>query len=1031
MPDVGTIGTAEVDIRAKLDSFERDLTAAQSKLRSFDQSADASAMHVRKLDSDSVGAGKAIAALGTAFAGAKGVLDAFGQASEKADAAVKGFVTGTEQSAQASHAATAANDNHAKGLKGTAESAAHAALEVLKISGYIRLGVAVAQAGIPAFKSLSESFVKIAGSTLGMIPGFTRFGQAATDAKSKLDPLLKVAGGAEIIKLASHFNVATAAAYTMSPAFRQVANEEVLHGIKALGPAVGSVGTAALAAGRTAAPVFGGMLATFTRLALPVTAAVASFKALFDLFKQGQEYVENVDKLLTQAASFGVSGEFLKGMTESAKKFHLETDAAAKSLEAFSKFSEPKLGGSGLDQMIKELKEAGNLANNLGLQTLRSATTVEERYRAATAVITEMISKGERLAALKIAESFLSPQALTRLKTYGDFLDGWQTKADKISKSKIIDEANVATALELKSRLDDAYDIIKTQMVDVALPSFTALSLQIYGVWVKLVETFASAVDYASDLASTIGDKLVAAWDAVSKPVIYARDTINGMITIANTLAQAFENKVAAKVKDIRNYINSWIEPLNKIFAAIDKFVGTKLTIDFGQMAPETTGGLKQTIAAIHDIGVEATKTDKASENMTAAMRKLAIGMQDPNKQLMQARQAMDVEMAVLKDTSKTLDENQKAWEHLTTSIARHIAVQQAEAQAMDKGVGAIAALRVQTELEAVAASRHITITAARRAEIEKLAKQASDAAIALAKMKIQTEVQFQAKTMFLPEEEVTIARQLKDIYPDVARALKSVEAEQLRFLTYLKQTKDETIKFGTQFATSFVDSILAGQKAAKALQAATSQLFKGIVDQLVQVIAKRALEQLLATFAVNMTTSIAGTSAPLLAAATTAATELTAAGTLVNGALISGATEAAGILTTAGAATGAAMAGGGAAAGGAAAAGGIGSVIASFAERFGAIFGFQHGGIVPPGQPKSAQFAIVHSDEEVLTPQDPRHSYNVGQQPQQAPGPINLAVHFTANGRMTQGEIADHAMTIAKHVSRVFDNHPSTRPTY
>ena len=41
------------------------------------------------------------------------------------------------------------------------------------------------------------------------------------------------------------------------------------------------------------------------------------------------------------------------------------------------------------------------------------------------------------------------------------------------------------------------------------------------------------------------------------------------------------------------------------------------------------------------------------------------------------------------------------------------------------------------------------------------------------------------------------------------------------------------------------------------------------------------------------------------------------------------------------------------------------------------------------------------------------------------------LAVHFTANGRMTQGEIADHAMTIAKHVSRVFDNHPSTRPTY
>jgi hypothetical protein len=53
MPDLGTIGSANVELQAKLDQFEQGLSAAQSKLRVFDQSTDATAAHVRKLDSDS------------------------------------------------------------------------------------------------------------------------------------------------------------------------------------------------------------------------------------------------------------------------------------------------------------------------------------------------------------------------------------------------------------------------------------------------------------------------------------------------------------------------------------------------------------------------------------------------------------------------------------------------------------------------------------------------------------------------------------------------------------------------------------------------------------------------------------------------------------------------------------------------------------------------------------------------------------------------------------------------------------------
>jgi hypothetical protein len=98
-------------------------------------------------------------------------------------------------------------------------------------------------------------------------------------------------------------------------------------------------------------------------------------------------------------------------------------------------------------------------------------------------------------------------------------------------------------------------------------------------------------------------------------------------------------------------------------------------------------------------------------------------------------------------------------------------------------------------------------------------------------------------------------------------------------------------------------------------------------------------------------------------------------------------------------------------------------------------VFAFQHGGIVPVGYKTDAVPAIVHRGEEVLTPSDPRHSFNVGKQQSQqaaaAAGPVSLAVHFTANGRLTQGEIREHSMTIAKQVSRIFDEHPTTRPTY
>jgi hypothetical protein len=42
-----------------------------------------------------------------------------------------------------------------------------------------------------------------------------------------------------------------------------------------------------------------------------------------------------------------------------------------------------------------------------------------------------------------------------------------------------------------------------------------------------------------------------------------------------------------------------------------------------------------------------------------------------------------------------------------------------------------------------------------------------------------------------------------------------------------------------------------------------------------------------------------------------------------------------------------------------------------------------------------------------------------------------NLSLTLHANGRMTHQEIREHAMTIATHVARAFNQNPSIRPKY
>jgi hypothetical protein len=129
-------------------------------------------------------------------------------------------------------------------------------------------------------------------------------------------------------------------------------------------------------------------------------------------------------------------------------------------------------------------------------------------------------------------------------------------------------------------------------------------------------------------------------------------------------------------------------------------------------------------------------------------------------------------------------DDSEDAYDRAINQIEKHTARTIADTEAVGKGAGAQEELRAQAQLLTAAEQAGLTVTQAMRDKIQDLAQDAGDAALQLAKVKVANDNAFGRNTSFLSQNDVQIASQLKNIYPDVAEALSSAEAAQMRFNT-------------------------------------------------------------------------------------------------------------------------------------------------------------------------------------------------------------------------------------------------------
>lgn len=571
--------------------------------------------------------------------------------------------------------------------------------------------------------------------------------------------------GLEVVQTASHLRTLGLAAYALSPAFRDLVNPAVAASVRAIGPA------AASAAG-TVIGVLSPALALIGRIAIPVGIAVEAFKAMSAITELGAEKLKEFNKIATDAGGDGVSTDFFQQQAAGAKEFGLDANLATEALKKFQQVDTAQLGGSAFQQRLDQLTKAGNFSGNSGVSELKQATDVESRYRAATDLINQAMEAGQRLAGLDLASKFLPPELLERLRTSGTTLKDIQTTADEIKPADIVSQEQIAYAVQLKTRLDDANEVIANKFKPVQ-KDLTQLGLNYQESWVSIVEIMAGGVTKANDLYSALKG-------------------------IPGLFAQAGNAPFWSQLTDFTGRLG-----LNS--------------------TPESMG-LKP-----------INGPDDQRENANARLGAL---LQNPNAVQQNMRQATTIQSAIRGDSSKNpaTPQTQEADDKVDAAInalRKHTETQIADANAAGLGAAALARFRAEAQETAAVQANGGKETAEQASQFKILQQRASDAAEALEKAKIATSINFNRNTALLSPEDVTIASELKQLYPNVADALNSAEAAQIKFNTTVKSLSNS---IQSTLVSGLTDIATGAVTAGKGFQNMGAAIVKSLEEMLIKM---------------------------------------------------------------------------------------------------------------------------------------------------------------------------------------------------
>lgn len=639
--------------------------------------------------------------------------------------------------------------------------------------------------------------------------------------------------GIEAAEAAGHIRTAAAAAYAFSPAFREVVNGMAKPALSAAATALAAVATgmvlATNAAGRglielgliaarsssALAPLggtiamAGAAMAAFNPTVAAVSASILTrfmpaIRALSGIgiviniaqmigeaWELGGKQLEEYRQIAEKAAAVDLSTTFYQRLIKGAEAAKVPVEDLTRLLQNLQKAAGDALGGSALDQQLRKHLDAGNFGGNPGVQMLSQANTTQQRFEAIVTLINKAMQDGQRLAALDLAKTAFGPEVSDRLRQDSEYLDKILEQSKKIAETELVSAADIGRAVELQARYDAAIKLLEQRWHPIQ-DLLTQLGVRMHAAWVGIVEAIAQAFDGAARLVTKIGEIPQAFWDYVKRG------------------ANAVGNAAAAVGPTVPG-------------------IGTGIGIGGRLLA-----------------GATAQEEPRATDAYTQALDRLRAGLQNTKGVQQAVNETATLANRVYGDNSKTLDKvtaaaaaQKDGFDRAVDSAEKHISRMQADAKAVGLGAAALEEGRTRAMLWTAALQAGIPVVGKVAQKIDELAKRAAEAARELAKARIDQNIKFQRDTIGLSSEDVQIAQQLSAIYPKVADALASVEAQQVRVAGAQRQLADGFREVGKEMFSAFLsgknvmDAMVRSldNLAAKLANSAFDNILSGLVS--------------------------------------------------------------------------------------------------------------------------------------------------------------------------------------------------------
>jgi hypothetical protein len=269
---------------------------------------------------------------------------------------------------------------------------------------------------------------------------------------------------------------------------------------------------------------FRAILGAIAPLSLAIAGIVGVFKLMGYATELAKEQIEAFNETAEKAGKAGVSTDFFQRYAESAKILKIDIEDAEAALNRFASTAKDKLGGGDIEKRIQELQKAGNFSGNSGVGGFETALGNEDKFKAIVSLIDQALQKGERLAALDIAEKAFGSKVADNLRQDAGYLDKILETSAKISANKLVTDEQIGQAIDLKNRLEEAQKVLSEKFKPIQ-DDLAKLGVNYHQSWIEVVETMSSAVSKAQEIydwTKGIRDRLTEAgsadfWDKLTK----------------------------------------------------------------------------------------------------------------------------------------------------------------------------------------------------------------------------------------------------------------------------------------------------------------------------------------------------------------------------------------------------------------------------------------------------------------------------------------------------------------------------------